>query len=228
MFKSTDEEKHAPSLVLASASPRRRELLSRLGVPFEVRPVGADEAHAPGETPWQHARRVALLKLACARRTRADEAVLVADTIVELDGVALGKPRSGEEAVRMLEALRGRSHAVHTAVAIGAQGIHATVVCTTQVTMRHYSDEDLHAYVATGEPLDKAGAYAIQDEHFAPVSQVHGSYSNVVGLPLAPTARLLRLVGYEVTSDDRYAIRLKAGDDGHLPHSQHQHHAKER
>jgi septum formation protein len=171
-------------------------------VPFEVRRVDVDETPLPGESPWQGARRTALLKLACARMLWPEEPVLTADTVVELDGQALGKPVSAEDAVRTLERLRARCHLVHTCVAAGRVGVQASVVCTTRVRMRAYGDEEVRAYVATGDPMDKAGAYAIQAESFLPVEGLHGSYSNVVGLPLAATARLLRLLGLEVTGTE--------------------------
>lgn len=148
-----------------------------------------------GESPWSSARRTASEKLAAARACWLNEAVVAADTVVELEGVALGKPASSREAVSMLQALRGRTHLVHTAVAASSRGTIRIVVCTTRVEMRAYTDDEITQYIATGEPFDKAGGYAIQDPYFAPVRHIRGLYSNVVGLPLGPTARLLMSLG---------------------------------
>lgn len=181
--------------MLASTSPRRRELLARLGIAFEVRLVHVEESWVQGESPWSYARRTASEKLAAARVCWPDRAVVAADTVVELEEVALGKPASPQEAVSMLQALRGRMHQVHTAVAASSRGRSRMVVCTTLVEMRAYTDDEITQYIATREPFDKAGGYAIQDPYFAPVRHIRGLYSNVVGLPLGPTARLLMALG---------------------------------
>ncbi|MBI3978381.1 MAG: septum formation protein Maf [Chloroflexi bacterium] len=179
-------------LVLASASARRRELLSRLGIPFVVCPVAVDETVQPEEAPDWAARRLALAK-ALAASPGGPGLYLGADTVVVLDGRALGKPRTAAEAVEMLKALRGRCHAVITGLALierPANRGQLTSVRTT-VTMREYGDADIAAYVATGLPLDRAGAYGIQDLPFAPVAGVEGCRLNVVGLPLGAVRRLL-------------------------------------
>ncbi|MDQ3328585.1 MAG: Maf family protein [Chloroflexota bacterium] len=179
-------------LLLCSASPRRATLLQKLEAPFQVLPVDVTETPLPGENPWNTARRLALSKLRAARTEQPERYLLTADTVVDLDGRPIGKPVSGEEAVRTLQALAGRPHLVHTAVALSSPGFLGVVTCTTEVEMRPYTAREIEDSVASGEPMDKAGAYAIQDPVFRPVCRIRGSYSTVVGLPLAPTARLLR------------------------------------
>jgi septum formation protein len=194
-------------LILASASPRRRELLARLGVPFEVRPSGIEEPLTPGVPA---ATLAMLLARAKARDVgdhvrAANEApalVLGADTLVVLDQRPLGKPASREEARAMLRALRGRQHEVVTALALRlevGEGREATAAVTSQVEMRAYTDREIDDYVATGEPDDKAGAYAVQGHGGHLVARVEGCYTNVVGLPLGTTARLLRAFGLTPT-----------------------------
>lgn len=189
-------------LILASASPRRRELLSRLGLPFEVRPSGIDEVLTREVDAPALATALARAKardIADQVRAAGDGPVLIlgADTLVVLDGRPLGKPGSRDEARAMLRALRGRSHEVVTAVALievpGGREVTETV--TSRVLMRPYGDPEIDAYVATGEPDDKAGAYAVQGVGGQLVARVEGCFENVVGLPLETTARLLRLFG---------------------------------
>ena len=189
-------------LILASASPRRRELLERLGLPFEVRPSGIEEPLAAGVPASTLATTLARAKAAdIADRLRAaGEAALVlgADTLVVFDGQPLGKPTSRGDARAMLRALRGRSHEVVTAVVVrdaDPAGRELTEAVVSQVLMRDYTDDEIAAYVATGEPDDKAGAYAVQGRGRRLVSRVDGCYTNVVGLPLRTTARLLRAFG---------------------------------
>jgi nucleoside triphosphate pyrophosphatase len=189
-------------LILASASPRRRELLERLGLPFEVRPSGIEEPLAAGVPASTLATTLARAKAAdIADRLRAaGEAALVlgADTLVVLDGQPLGKPTSQGDARAMLRALRGRSHEVVTAVVVRdaePAGRQLTEAVVSQVLMRDYTDDEIAAYVATGEPDDKAGAYAVQGRGRRLVSRVDGCYTNVVGLPLRTTARLLQAFG---------------------------------
>jgi len=184
------------TLVLASASPRRRQLLARAGIAFEVIPADIPEIGRSSERPGEFAVRVAAEKaLVVARRVgpAPPRQVLGADTIVVVDGDVLGKPRDAQHAVQLLERLVGRSHEVITAVALAASDtleIRTTAV-TTRVTMRPAAAEELRAYVATGEPLDKAGAYAIQGRGRDLIEKVDGSESNVVGLPLEETLALL-------------------------------------
>jgi septum formation protein len=185
----------APRLILASQSPRRRELLAQLGLELEVRPANADESVLPGEAARDYVVRVAREK---ARATPGD-VVLAADTAVVLAGAVLGKPTDAQDAFRMLRALSGTRHEVLTAVCVrrnaGALGVELEVVVSTTVTFARLSARQIDWYVATGEPLDKAGAYAIQGAGGAFVLSVEGSVSNVVGLPLAETTGLLARAG---------------------------------
>ncbi len=188
-------------LILASASPRRRELLASLGVPFEVVPGDADETLEA--VPLADAvARLALRKARLVAGLRPAAVVLAADTIVVIDGRALGKPADPEDARAMLHTLRGRTHEVMTGVAVvdAETGRHATDTVISRVTMTAYDDAVIDAYVAGGEPLDKAGAYAIQGAGGALVAGLVGSRSNVVGLPLAATAALLRRFGVAVSA----------------------------
>jgi septum formation protein len=182
-----------PRLVLASQSPRRRELLAQLGVALEVRPAHADEAVLPGEAPRDYVLRVARDK---ARAVQGD-VVLAADTAVVLGGEVLGKPADAGDARRMLRALSGTTHDVLTAVVVRRAAIRLELdaLVATRVRFAALSPGEVDWYVATGEPLDKAGAYAIQGAGGAFVLAVEGSVSNVVGLPLAETAALLARAG---------------------------------
>ena len=182
-------------LVLASASPRRKELLERIGVPIEVRPADVDERQHDDEAPLAYVRRVANAKAATIARADARRWVLAADTIVEIDGVVLGKAEDGAEARAMLERLRGRVHRVTTAWALIGPGTHARGEVTTEVAMVDATDDDLDAYVASGEWRGKAGAYAVQGMAAALVGEIHGSITNVIGLPLAEIAAALRAHG---------------------------------
>jgi septum formation protein len=187
----------SPRLVLASASPRRRELLSRLGLEFEVRPVESDETPRPGERPEALVLRLALAKARAA--ARPGELALGADTVVAADGALLGKPADDEEARCMLSALSDRSHEVWTGVALvevpAAAGTgklrERARACRTEVVFRVLSESEIDAYVASGEPRDKAGAYAIQGGAASFVARVEGDYTNVVGLPLPLVEELL-------------------------------------
>ncbi|MBI2865491.1 MAG: septum formation inhibitor Maf [Chloroflexi bacterium] len=186
------------TLTLASASPRRRGLLARLGLPFIVLPVDVDERLLPGEPPVEFAQRVALAKAEAAVPMTRGGFVLGADTIVVLNGAILGKPKDRQEALAMLDALRGRDHAVMTAVAIinASTGGTFSSVVTTRVWMRPYTDAEIAAYIDSGDPFDKAGAYAIQSPDFHPVARLEGCYNNVVGLPLCEVVNGLLAAGY--------------------------------
>jgi septum formation protein len=184
-------------LVLASASERRRELLARLGVQFEVVTSGADESAPPGTAPDEVARVIARRKAMSVAPTR-DEPVLAADTIVvSADGEILGKPADAADARRILAKLSGTTHCVVTGVclATGRGARLATESCSTSVTMRPLGDDEIAAYVATGECFDKAGAYAIQETADRFVTRVDGSFTNVVGLPLELVSRMLAAEG---------------------------------
>ena len=181
-------------LILASGSPRRRELLAYLGVPFDVRAPDVDETPLAGEQPAAYVERVAQ-----AKPDAVDgDIVIAADTTVVLDGTIMGKPTDPSDAVRMLRALAGRDHEVFTAVAVKSGGAVTTTVVRTVVTMTPITDDDIDWYVATGEPLDKAGAYALQGTGGIFVARLDGSASNVVGLPLAELMALLRASGFNL------------------------------
>jgi MAF protein len=184
-----------PILVLASNSPRRRELLALGGWLFHVRPADVDETPRRGEAPRTYVLRLAKSKVrACAATARTGEIVVAADTTVAIDGDLLGKPSDMGEATEMLRRLRGRTHQVYTGIGVirVADGIFLSDLCSTDVPMRPYSDEEIESYVATGDPLDKAGAYAIQHAGFHPVQALTGCYASVMGLPLCHLTRLLR------------------------------------
>ncbi len=174
-----------PKITLASASPRRRDLLTRCGLDLDVRPPDVDERQIEGEAPRAMAIRLARDKAAEVAVTLAEPAIVVAaDTIVVLDGEVLGKPADEADARAMLRRLSGRTHTVITGFAVhGALGMTADAV-ETDVTFRHLSDDLIAWYVATGEPLDKAGSYGIQEIGVMLVAEIQGSYTNVVGLPL--------------------------------------------
>ena len=185
-------------LVLASGSPRRRELLALLGLPFEVVPADVDESVRPGETPVELVRRLALAKSDAIALSDDSAVVLAADTIVDVAGEILGKPTDADDARRMLRSLSARTHLVHTAVAVRRAGRTVQDVVTTAVSMTTMSGAVIDWYLATGEPMDKAGAYAIQGTGGAFVSAIDGSASNVVGLPLATVVELLGRQGVAV------------------------------
>ena len=184
-------------LFLASASPRRRDLLAQIGVPFSLIDVSVDESPSPTESPEAYVERVARDK-ALAGLSGLDErdaCVLGADTSVVLDQRILGKPVDRADALAMLAALSGRTHRVMTAVALVSRTACEVRVVISEVTFRVIDEAEAQRYWASGEPLDKAGGYAIQGWGAAFVSQLHGSYSAVVGLPLCETAQLLDAVG---------------------------------
>jgi MAF protein len=181
--------------VLASNSPRRRELLALGGWMFHTRPADVDESQRPGEAPGDYVLRLAESKArACAETAHPDLTILAADTAVVNGKAIMGKPKDMAEAVEMLKNLRGRSHQVYTGIAVLrlSDGRLVTDLCITDVPMRPYSDNEIDAYVATGDPLDKAGAYAIQNAGFHPVELMQGCYASVMGLPLCHLARSLR------------------------------------
>lgn len=189
--------KLARPLVLASASPRRREILSRLGLVFSVEPTDIDEARNEAEAPRDYVARLAQGKALALPAREYAFAGVGSDTTVVLDGEVLNKPRDLVESERMLRALCGREHEVHTGVAVVLFPERSTrgVVVSTRVRFRAFSEATLRAYVQSREGMDKAGSYGIQDLGAALVSEVHGSYSGVVGLPAAETIELLEAVG---------------------------------
>lgn len=175
-------------LILASQSPRRREILERAGIPFEVRVAGVDESVVDGETPEQHVRRLARAK---AEAVSAPGPVLGADTVVVVDGQILGKPTDAADAVRMLRLLSGRWHCVVTGVCLRRGTAAAVEEESTRVRFVALNEEEIQGYVASGEPMDKAGAYAIQGLASKFIDRIEGCYFNVVGLPVARVYRLL-------------------------------------
>lgn len=193
---------------LASASPRRSELLRQIGVRFTVRPAHVPEQHAAGETPEAYVRRLAEAKAEAVWNTLAAHErapVLAADTAVVLDGHVLGKPADQAEALAMLERLSGRSHRVLTAVALRtAEGVES-LASDSEVRFRATTAEERVAYCATDEPLDKAGGYGIQGYAAVFVEYLRGSYSGIVGLPLYETAALLKRSGIDYWTPARAA-----------------------
>ncbi len=196
-----------PRLHLASASPRRREILAALGVAHSWAGVGIDETPAAGEPPSALAPRLALGKARAALAAgRKEPVILGADTVVSLDGELFGKPGSEEEAMYMLSRLSGRVHAVHTAVAVLAAGRERCAVSASDVQFRELEPGEARAYWATGEPEGKAGAYAIQGRGGIFVAALRGSYSGVMGLPVFETAALLSEAGIDVLAGGAPAI----------------------
>lgn len=187
----------SPRLVLASGSPRRRRLLETMEIDFTVRPADLPEARREGETSRRYVERMAREK-ATAGADERDELLLGSDTVVVVDDEMLGKPSGNREAIEMLRKLSGRSHEVLTGVALHRPAADRTLtrVASTEVVLRELDDEEIDWYVSTGEPLDKAGAYAIQGRAAVFIPRIHGSYSNVVGLPLETVDRLLRELGH--------------------------------
>jgi len=171
-------------LVLASHSPRRQALLRQAGIPFIVIPAGIEEAPLPGEDPRAHVERLAREK-ALAVGAAPEDTVLGADTVVVVNGEILGKPRDAADAVRMLQLLSGREHQVITGICLRQGDKLLTAAETTTVRFLPLTEDDIRDYVASGEPLDKAGAYAIQGLASKFIDRIEGCYSNVVGLPLA-------------------------------------------
>jgi septum formation protein len=182
-------------VILASQSPRRRELLALIGITHEVRPADIDETYFPGEKPAAHAERLARGKCAVIAEREPDALVIGSDTIVVVDGDVLGKPADAAEAERMIARLSGRSHVVMTAVAVSWNGQTSSDVVEVGVTFHELSAADISAYVATREPMDKAGAYGIQGFGATIVERVDGDYFAVMGLPLQRLVRLLGQLG---------------------------------
>lgn len=192
-----NESPNHPRVILASQSPRRTELLRVIGLAHEVRPADVDESQFPDEEPVVHAERLARAKAAKLAASFPDSVVIGADTIVVLDGQVLGKPANAAEARETLGRLSGRTHRVHTAVAVARGHDVRSAVETVEVTFAALSDRDIAAYVATGEPMDKAGGYGIQGHGAVIVERIVGDYFAVMGLPLARLVRLLRDIGVD-------------------------------
>ena len=190
-----------PQLILASSSPRRRELLAQIGLEFQVLPAHIDETRRETEEPTIYVRRLALEKAQAIYRAHPEAFVLGADTTIEIDGHALEKPANRADAERMLRALSGRTHHVHTGIALlappqSSAPARRTHLETTAVTFSAIDNAELQHYLDTGEPYDKAGAYGIQGYAARWIPRIDGDYFNVMGLPLAATVRLLLELGY--------------------------------
>jgi len=195
-----------PELILASSSPRRQELLREIGIPFQVHAANINEDQMPREDPMAYALRLAQEKAQAVAAQYPQSYVLGADTIVVVDGEVLGKPKDREDAARMLRVLSGRGHEVTTAVSVVVPGTVApsvvapgtlveTRASTTKVYFRELSEDEIQRYVAGGEPMDKAGAYAIQGGASRWTDRIEGEFSNVVGLPLSLVTDMLRTNG---------------------------------
>lgn len=186
--------------ILASQSPRRRELLASIGLEFDVMPSAIPEVHQPGESPEEYVARLSRDKAAAIAAKHADAWIIAADTTVLLGDELLEKPADGEDAKRMLSTISGKTHIVYTGVTLqnAVAGWHDTRVAETEVRMLPLDPRDIAWYVSTGEPLDKAGAYAAQGIGGIFIDSIHGSYTNVVGLPLALLFQMLRRAGVDV------------------------------
>lgn len=184
-------------LVLASASPRRQELLRNAGIEFDVQPANVPEVPRPGEEPRDYAERLAQEKARAVYLQRPGDVVLGADTVVIAKGQILEKPVDAEDAARMLRLLAGQEHLVTTGVCLLGAAFEDVRSETTRVTMTTISETEIRSYIASGEPMDKAGAYAIQGMASRWIPRIEGDYSNVVGLPVALVQRMLREHGRE-------------------------------
>lgn len=206
-------------LILASGSPRRRQLLPLLGLPFVIKTTGADERILDGEPPTEFALRTSRAKAHAVTDARPDELVVAADTIVVLDNLILGKPADPEQAGEMLRQLRGRPHYVYTAVSVRHPASRRSVseLGESLVWMRDYSDDEIARYIASGDPLDKAGAYAIQHPEFDPVARIEGCWLSVMGLPLCHLARALAQFGVVVPSNVPSTCRAFSQRDCAVP-----------
>jgi len=191
-----------PQLILASNSPRRRQLLGLADLEFQVIVADVDESLRPNESPADYVLRLAETK-ARAVRADADQIVLAADTTVVNGTEILGKPKDKDEAFAMLTRLRDHTHQVYTGVALLRQsdGLLLKELSVTDVPMRDYSDEEINAYIQTGDPLDKAGAYAIQHPQFHPVASISGCYASVMGLPMCHVVRMLNKLNISPNAD---------------------------
>ena len=190
-------------LILASGSPRRRDLIALLRLPFIIKAASVDESAIDGESPAELVRRLSQVKALAIAGARPDELVVAADTVVVLDGQILGKPLDGADAGLMLRLLRGRRHNVFSGVSVWhpASGRLVSEVSDSAVWMRDYSDDEIAGYVESGDPLDKAGAYAIQHPAFDPVARVEGCGLGVMGLPLCHLGRALAEFGVIIPPD---------------------------
>ena len=188
------------SLILASASPRRKELLGLFHIPFEIRVADIDETMDPTKAPFDEVARVSSLK-AAALADASDDVVVAADTIVVCEGRVLGKPHSEEEAVAMLQLLSGREHQVMTGVTVIRGENRTTFTEVTDIHFRELTEKEIRAYVATGEPMDKAGSYGIQGGAALFCTHMVGDYYNVMGLPVCRLGQVLREMAPDLMGD---------------------------
>ena len=189
-------------IILASTSPRRRELIQLFGLDCRFTSADVDESPQPGESPENLVRRLSIAKAEMGARGFADSIVIGCDTIVSIDDTILGKPTDSADAVRMLKLLRQRVHTVFSGLTVLQGDKQITQIITTPVRMRNYSDDEITTYVATGDPLDKAASYAIQHNHFRPVERIEGCHANVMGLPLCHLYLALENFGAPVNEPD--------------------------
>jgi septum formation protein len=203
--------------VLASASPRRTELLRAAGYTFVVEVADIDESVRDDESPEAYVRRLAILKARAVAARHPAALVLGADTTVVVDGEILGKPSDAADAARMVSRLAGRAHLVHTAVAVALDGRVSSEVATTTVWFAPIAAAEIAAYVASGEPMDKAGAYGIQGGASAFVTRIEGAHDTVVGLPMAVVRRLLEAFSDAGLEDSQVGGRERGARDGSRP-----------
>ncbi|MFZ5918189.1 MAG: Maf family protein [Chloroflexota bacterium] len=200
-----------PPILLASASPRRRELLSWLGWPFSVVAADVDETGIDAESPPEMVQRLSREKARHVAARRPQAVVIAADTTVALDGRSLGKPVDNAEATAMLRALRNRPHQVYSGLTVIWGEQHLTDLAESLVWMRRYSDDEIAAYVASGDPLDKAGAYAVQHARFRPAERVEGCFASVMGFPLCHLTRALAGCGLRAPVDVPAVCQTRTG-----------------
>lgn len=181
------------TVVLASASPRREELFSLLGLDFKIMPADVEETPYPDESAAVYVVRLAEQKAKWVSLQVAESSLIIAaDTTVVFNEEILGKPSNKNEAENMLRSLRGKTHQVYSGIAVFLYGLLVKDLCRTDVPMREYSDQEIVSYIESGDPFDKAGSYAIQHAQFHPVENLHGCYANVMGLPLCHLSRSFR------------------------------------
>jgi len=204
---------HLPKIILASGSPRRKELLSTLEIPFEIITSGVSEEVDPTLDPVEMVKVLAEMKATAVAKKIHEGLVIGSDTTIAFKGSTLGKPANPKDAKRMLEMLRNEKHQVISGIAIidsSSMRIEAGTV-TTSIRMRNYSDQEVNDYIATGEPMDKAGSYAIQGKGSSLVAEIEGCYNNVVGFPLCELVKLLEKFAVSVNSRDS-VCKLPSGD----------------
>jgi len=204
----------SPQLVLASQSPRRAELLTLTGLPFTQKCTVIDESPRTGESPTQHSLRLAREKADKAGQIQSDDClILAADTIVVHNNQILGKPVNAEDAERMLRDLEGKIHTVITAVVLAGSNNAREECCSTRVQLRRLSPQERSDYIASGDPLDKAGAYGIQNRQFRPATTLGGCVANVMGLPICQVIRALSDTGVTITANIASACAARTGYD---------------